>query len=390
MSGVFHLALRHATAHRGRSAVLTLCLTLVVGLPLLSRGLVSAFESELRDRAETVPLIIGAKGSRFDLVFAALHFQKVDTDPIAFRVFDRLRTDPLATAIPIHMRFTAQGYPVLGTSFEYFQHARLTFTSGRPPARLGEAVIGSRVAETLGLSAGDTIQSDQLRGYDITAAPALLMDIAGVLAPSDGPEDLAVIVDIETAWVLEGIAHGHESPETIEETKLLARTDDHIALSGAVVEYQRITADNADSFHIHGDRSDLPLTGVLLFPFDDKSRTILQTRINASEAEQAVSPSRVTDDLIAFVVRIKSLLDAIAITLGLVTSAMLGLIILLSYRVRASEVRTLLEIGVSRRATAGVFAAEIGVLLLIAAGAALLVVSTSAEVGGSLILRFIT
>lgn len=371
MIGALGLAVRHARHTWGRSLVLTLCIAVVLGLPLVSRAVVARFEASLRDRAATAPLVVGAKGSRFDLVFAALHFRRGDIGTTPMRVYRDLARERGVLALPLHVRFTARGEAIVATSIEYLERRGLRAAQGRVFAQLGEAVLGSAAAARLGAGVGSEVASDQVRSFDITAPPSLLMAVVGVLAPTGGPDDDAVFVDLETAWVLEGIAHGHEEASAVTDpSKLIGRSDEHVALSGGVVEYQRITPENIASFHVHGARDDLPLTAMLVYPPDDKAATILATRLNASPGQQAVVPARVIDDLIAFVVRIRALFDAVAAVLGAATLVLVGLIAVLSIRARADELATLREIGASRGSAALLIAGEFIALAAIGAAVA--------------------
>ena len=389
MIGAGFLAIRHALANWGRSVVLIAALALVLALPLASRSVVASFEQSLRVRASTVPTVIGAKGSRFDLVFAALHFRRASIGTIPLERYELLRRADDAEAILLHVRFAARDEPIVATSIEYLEFRGLEIDQGRGFARLGEAVVGAEAARRLGVGPGDELASDQIRSYDITAPPSLLMDVVGVLARSGTPDDDAVFVDLETAWVLEGIAHGHADPESVtDDQKLIGRTEEHVALSGALVEHQMITPENIRSFHVHGDRSDLPLTTILVFPESAKAGTILRTRVDASDAAQAIVPERVIEELVAFVVRLRTLIDAIAAVLGVATVALVGLIGFLSYRVRAGEIATLLEIGSSRARVAAIFGLELLALLLIAALIALAISVSAAGLADTLLDRF--
>ncbi|MCA8968821.1 MAG: hypothetical protein KDC95_03530, partial [Planctomycetes bacterium] len=91
MRGLATLAIRHAAHHWGRTGVLAACLAILVSIPIASRWIGSAFEGRLRARAETVPLVVGAKGSRFDLVFSALAFRATDLAPTPMRIYEELR-----------------------------------------------------------------------------------------------------------------------------------------------------------------------------------------------------------------------------------------------------------------------------------------------------------
>ena len=53
--------------------------------------------------------------------------------------------------------------------------------------------------------------------------------------------------------------------------------------NASVVQYNEITAENIDSFHFHGDRSDYPVTAVIAIPPDRKSSSLLQGRYQSDD-----------------------------------------------------------------------------------------------------------
>lgn len=365
MKGLATLAIRHATHHWGRSLVLVACVAIVLSIPLASRVLIARFDASLHARAETTPLIVGAKGSRFDLTFGALYFRATDLDPIKLVHYHELNDEPGVSAIPVHHRYTAQERPVVATTIEYFEFRDLRVGEGRMFAMLGECVLGASAARSLGLAPGDTVNSDQRQSYDITAPPSIGLDVVGVLAPTSSPDDDAIFVDLETAWLLEGIAHGHQDAETVDDPSLLiGRAEGHTALSGALIEHQVVDETNIESFHVHGSRDELPLSAVLVFPNTPKTRTILTARVNTTPDRQAVSPTAVIDDVMAFVVRVRQVFDALSAILATTTAGLMILVGVLSYRIRADEIRTLTDIGCARAAVAWLFALEFGAIIV--------------------------
>jgi len=365
VSGRLYLALRHAQRRPARSAILIACLALVLTIPAVSRVLAARFERALHERADGVPMIVGAAGSRFDLVFAALYYRSTRIGTMTMRDYRELLDEHAARALPIHARFTAQGAPVVATSIEFFARQGLRVRDGETFVALGDAVVGADAARRLGLTPGGALDTDQLKRYDITAPPSIRLHVVGVLAPAGTPDDDAVFIDLETAWLLEGAAHGHADAQAIDRPDLLiGKTDGHVALSEAVVTAQEVTPETAAAFHIHGSRDDLPLTAVLVYPVDEKSATILEARYDDARGLQALSPSRVVDELIEYVVRLRLLLDVVAIVLGASTLALVALIVALAVRVRADEVRTLGEIGADRSAIVALFVWELAALAL--------------------------
>jgi len=93
------------------------------------------------------------------------------------------------------------------------------------------------------------------------------MSITGVLERTDSPDDEAVFVDVKTAWVIAGLAHGHQDLSKPQaSSQVLKKEDGVIVGNAAVVQYNEIAPDNIDSFHFHGDPSGFPLTAVIAVP----------------------------------------------------------------------------------------------------------------------------
>lgn len=387
MTGLAFLAWRHAQRRWGRSTVLIVCLAVAMALPVTSRVLVARFDASLHARAGTTPLVVGAKGSRFDLVFGALYFRAAELGTTTVGRYEWLLDEPGVEAIPVHARFTTRGStPIVATTLEYSERRGLRVVSGRRPAFLGEAMIGAAAAAQLGIEPGDELFSDQRGSFDLTSAQSIRMPVVGVLAAAGTPDDDAVFVDLETAWVLEGATHGHTAADEVNNPDLvIGASEAHVALSNAIREVQEITPENAASFHLHGERRDLPLTAILVWPVDDKARTILSGRVDQSPGDQAVVPTRVIDELMAFVIRIRQVFDAIAAVLTLSTAVLIGLIGVLSYRIREDEMRTLGEIGASRFAVVQLFGMELLGLLVIGAALAGVLVLSSLKVVTALV-----
>ena len=207
--------------------------------------------------------------------------------------------------------------------------------------------------------------------FDIAGAYPLKMQIVGILSKTDTPDDRAVLVDVKTAWVLEGIGHGHQELATAEETPgVLQRTESAVVAGAALPQYTEITAENRDSFHFHGEPASFPLTAVITVPHDAKSATLLQGRYLApGQLTQALQPLAVVNELIELVFRIKRLFDLSASLLAIVTTLFLVLVLWLSLRLRQREMQTMYKLGCSRFT---VFRLQAFELLLILTAAAIL------------------
>lgn len=380
MKGAWLLSWRHLRHHRAQTVILMACIAVAVFLPSATRLLVDRYEAELTARARGTPLIGGAKGNRFDLVMAGLYFRRADLEPIPWTQVEVIAESGLGVPIPINARHTARGRPVVGTTPEYYELRRLRAADGTLPLRLGDVTLGATVAAELGLAAGDALFSDQRELYDISKPPALKMYVAGVLAESGTPDDDVVFVDVRTTWILEGLVHGHQAADEVDESMVLGGNEERVHLSPALIPYHEVTEENLQSFHYHGTSDALPLSAIIVEPKDLKSRTLLRSRFNVSKQWQMLVPEVVVDELMGFVFRVKAFLDGYSGVLAAITVLLIGLVIALSVRLRAREMLTLNRIGCSRSMVTRLLATELFFVVLIAvmlAGAAIITLHLS-------------
>ena len=379
MMDSLYIAWRYLAFSKLRSAILVASITLIAVLPMTLQLILEEAEQQLVARAALTPLLIGAKGSALDLVMNSLYFSDEFPETIPMAAADSVMDSGLADAIPLYVRFHARGFPIVGTTLDYLDFRKLQLAEGRPFSLLGECVVGHAVAEELGLQPGDSLVSSPENLFDLAGVYPLKMKVAGVLARSHSADDQAILVDINTAWIIQGLAHGHEDlAKTTDPSVILKRDSNKVTANAKLLQYREITAANLDSFHFHGDSSEYPLSGVIALPRDDKSGTILQGRYLANDAlHQIVRPGEVIDTLMASIFRIKNILDAVILIVGIATVLALILVFALSLRLRQGEIETIFKLGCSRATIARLLGAEVfiimGISALICGGLLLLV-----------------
>ena len=361
-----YLAWRYLLFHKMKTTILFACLGLTFLLPLGVHFLVGYYETTLAARALDTPLVIGAPGNRFDLVLKSLYFATDYADAVDMSDVEVVTKRNYGTAVPIHVRYYAhklhtetegegvvgtERAPIVGTDLAYFELRKLEVAQGTFPLVLGDAVVGSKAARRLGVSVGEAILSNPTGFYNLAHSFQLRMPVVGVLAQSGSPDDHAVFVDIKTAWVLDGIGHGHDKVETPEDASLVndaLSSDKNVVAASGLAQYQKITSENRDSFHFHGAPEDFPATAVLLFPEGERGHTLAVGRFNARDDRQILAPSSVIKELMSIVFRIKDFFDANFLLVTLTTALFVTLVIVLSLRIRKKEMETLYRIGCAR------------------------------------------
>ena len=391
--GALFFATRSLWWYRGRVLTIVLCLALTLWLPITVRLLLSQFRKDIVSRADSTPLVIGARGSRIDLALNALYFDTVTPDQTTMAEADYIQDSGFATAMPLHVKYRTQsvngvdGAPIVGATLEYFEFRRLTIANGIGLAMLGDCVLGSNIAEEMQLRPGDQVLSAPKNAFNLAGDYPLLMNIKGVLAPSHSPDDNVVFVDLKTAWIIDGIGHGHQKldDESVDEEMLLDKTDSNVTASAAVLPYTEITAENIDSFHFHGREETYPISTVIAKPHSRKGQTLLLGRYASARTEsaQCVKPTEVVDDLLNIVFRVEQLVWLSSVLSAVVTGLLLALVLLLSIRLRENEMRTMFKVGCSRLTVFSLICTEILLMsfagIVIATGAAFVSHSVAAD-----------
>jgi len=360
-----YIAWQYIRYNRIKTAVLVACITLISFLPFALQLMLSESERQLMSRAVSTPLVVGVKGSALDLVMNTLYFGDDVPELMTMTASDRIAAADLALPIPMYARFMARGNPIVGTTLDYFEFRGLKIAQGRQLAVLGDCVLGAKVAESLALKPGDSLVSSPESLFDLAGVYPLKMKVAGILKKRHTSDDLAVFVDLKTAWVIQGLGHGHQDVTKLKDpTLVLKRTESNVAATAKLFHYTEITEKNMASFHFHGNLAAYPISAVIVVPYDAKSGTILRGRyLSKEETQQIVKPEEVIDGLLQNIFRIKNVLDSVIAVVALATVLAVILVFALSLRLRQGEIQTIFKIGCSRMTIVKLIAAEIIIIV---------------------------
>ena len=349
MNGSLFLAWHYLRRNTVLTGVLTAALTLIIFLPAVLLLVLDGAARHLMARADSTPLLLGAKGSPLELVLGSIYFHDPAPGIIPKHRADDLRHSQDGLVVPLHTGRRVRGHPLIGTSAEYFSFRGLEPASGALNDIPGECVVGAKVARLLAVAPGDTIDTSDARAFELSEAP-LRLQVVGVLKETDSPDDEALFVDLKTIWIMEGLGHGHLEEE---------------GHGSASAKYTLITPENLEHFHFHGDQDEFPITAVIVQPKDLRARALLRDRyVDNSSEVHLVQPAEVMEDLLATIVRIRQYVVALVGLVSLVTLAVVGLVIALSLRLRRGEIETMRKIGCARATVLRILACQLGIVIL--------------------------
>lgn len=186
-------------------------------VPLVLRSL----ERGAAEAIQVFDLLIAAKGSPTQAVLSSLYLLQPPIANLPYPLYERLAQDPRGRhVVPLAFGDSYRGLPLIGTNLQVFE-LRLKPTlppyfrlrQGRPFQTTYEAVMGARAARETGLKIGDEFLS--AHGFFATQEEAAEAGkhhqeeryrVVGVLEPTGGPWDRAILVPIEAYWE----AHGED------------------------------------------------------------------------------------------------------------------------------------------------------------------------------------
>lgn len=260
--------------HRSLASALT-AFSMALGVALVVTVLVinGVVGKSFQQGAQGYDLIVGAKGSKLQLVLSTVFYNQDPVGLIPYEYYDLMRSSrysaEVKTAIPIARGDNYQGAPVIATTPEYF--SSVTKSDGKPyTLQEGEffkyadytgAVVGYAVAKKNKLQVGQEIRfghTNSARDEDLHEP----FKIVGILDHTGSPNDRAVFVNLEGFY--REHEHGHAGVETIN----YDLREDELARKRAelgVEEHEHEGEEHAEHEHAEHKRR---LTAILLITKD--------------------------------------------------------------------------------------------------------------------------
>ena len=214
MKTLLPLAWASAWNRRLSLTLATLSIALAVALLLSVTRAREAAQTHFAQSVAGVDLVVGPRGSPVQLLLHAVFHLGDASHTLAWKSYQALAADPLiAWRLPLALGDSHRGFPVLGSTPEYFRHLGdgqqqgLRFADGKPFAGLFEAVIGAEVAARLGYRTGQQITLQHgashldAHHHDEDATHPEHADkpfrIVGILAPTGTPVDRTLVVSLQ-------------------------------------------------------------------------------------------------------------------------------------------------------------------------------------------------
>ena len=380
ISQAWYLLSCHIRYYWKRVVLLVGALFFVCVIPFGVERAVHWYAEEFHERAELSPLLVGKRGNRFDLVLASLYFQTNYSDRITVGESDEAYNRDYGLPIPFLLGHAIRSassesastneVPLVAVDPEYYSFRTVELTSGSLPVLPGDILLGADAAVQLGVAVGDRVVNVPQSTLDFSRAAQYAMRVCGILKANGTADDRAAFSGLQTAWILEGIGHGHdEATQLVEQGQGLA-SESAVQLSAGVTTYNEINQETLSSFHFHGAPEGYPISAFLLVPETVKQRTLAIGYYRLQEAIQLVVPLEVIQELFQVVFQMKRYFYMQASGMMLVAVLLILFIARLSQELRKQEMKALHRIGAPRLIMSLLSYGELIVVFLLSVGGA--------------------
>ncbi len=258
--------------------------------------------------------VVGAEGSESQLVLNTFYHIGAPTGNVDYEIYEDLQESRFVDqAIPMTRGDSYKGYALVGTPVEYLstRYPDENLEEGALYQEHGEVVVGSYVAESLGLKIGDTFHGEHGAEGSGEEHGEFDFTVTGILSELGTPDDKAIFTTLETAWIVheeEHVEEGHEETEAGHEEE-----------------------------HIEGD-----ITAILIKPKGIMDMQGIESNFDELDGVQVAYTGKATSDILTIV---DTGADVIKLVL-VVTIIMAAISVLLSLSAMAAERRK--DIGLLR------------------------------------------
>ncbi|MEN1729081.1 MAG: FtsX-like permease family protein [Pseudomonadota bacterium] len=189
-----------------RFAISLTVLTIALSIALLV--LVEQLRSEVREgfyrSVSGTDLIVGARTSPVQLLLYSVFGLGEPTNNVSWESYTALAdTQEVAWAVPISLGDNHEGFRVVGTEVDFFEHYRyadrqpLTLAEGARFEDLFDVVLGHQVARNLGYVQGDQIVlAHGTANVSLQQHDNLPFTVSGILAPTGTPIDQQLYISL--------------------------------------------------------------------------------------------------------------------------------------------------------------------------------------------------
>ncbi|MBQ4913336.1 ABC transporter permease [Maribacter sp. MMG018] len=261
--------------------ILSVSIALLIGIQQLDRS----FRHQLENNLGDIDMVVGAKGSPLQLVLASVLHIDNPTGNISFEEAKRLIKNPMVgKGVPISYGDNYKGYRIVGTTQDFPELYKARLYEGRFVQKPMEVVLGSTVAEAIGLQIGDSFQSShglaEKGGHDHDEP----LTVVGIYQPTHKVMDRLIITGLETVWDVHHHEDDHQTNNEHIEGDVHDEETDHTEHNETESHHE------GEEAHHHEEEDQQEITSMLISFRNPRALLTVPRSINENTNMQAALP----------------------------------------------------------------------------------------------------
>jgi putative ABC transport system permease protein len=216
-------------------------LLLALGLAIITVLILiqDQFENKMTKDAEGIDLVVGAKGSPLQLILSSIYHIDFPTGNIDMSDAMALSKNRLVkNIIPLGLGDNFQGYRIVGTNHDYLALYSAKMEFGNAWEKPFDVVLGSEVANKLGLKLGDEFIGSHGIGSSSHEHDEHPYTITGILAPMGNVLDKLILTSIESVWYTHDEDHDHKKFEAPVAKSGFPETEEEREVTSLLIQYR--------------------------------------------------------------------------------------------------------------------------------------------------------
>jgi putative ABC transport system permease protein len=173
------------------------------------------FEKQFNDNVDGIDLVLGAQGSPLQLILSSVYQVDAPTGNIDYAEAKTWMNNRLVEkAIPLAFGDNYRGFKIVGTTPDYLTHYGAKIGQGRVYEKNFEVVVGSAVAQKMGLKLGDKFFGSHGDAAEGEVHEDHAYTVTGIATQTGKVVDNVILCTIPSVWAMhEGHDHEHEGEE---------------------------------------------------------------------------------------------------------------------------------------------------------------------------------
>jgi putative ABC transport system permease protein len=213
---LFKLSWRNIIHRPLASGLAVLLLAAGVSIILITILTTSQLDEKFKNNVKDVDFVVGAKGSRLQLILCNIFQVDNPTGNIKYAKANAIKMHPFVErAIPLSIGDNYQTYRIVGTTEEYIELYNGEMAEGEMWDGPMESVIGAGIAEKFHLEIGDKFAGGHGLGESTHIHDDMMYEVVGILAPSNTVMDNLLLTSLESVWVVHA-GEAHQAKGTLE------------------------------------------------------------------------------------------------------------------------------------------------------------------------------